>query len=190
MASGSTLYPQGDTASLRGREEIFYPAAAGDSSPAAAAVAAEAEVDQARAWTSGIPGTYPIAQDSELDEWKDYSCSTAWEYFINDVDNAIGKLVGADKCSPVGEEKQLAGEPRRRLQRPERLVMPLTYKGRSYVLRRLKHGRKRDCRQVRQFNTCQSDMPWMAMICVEGGGEERESRTRRGDVEDYTDSSE
>lgn len=26
------------------------------------------------------------------DEWKDYSCATPWEYFVNDIDNAIGEF--------------------------------------------------------------------------------------------------
>jgi len=70
-------------------------------------------------------------EEGDHDSWKDFSCATKWEYFINDVDNAIGML---EQQAAAAAAAAAAG-PRGRQE--------LTYLGRSYWLRRL-HSRGRD----------------------------------------------
>lgn len=120
--------------------------------------------------TPAIDGTRPTAvidttgaeqhsggdddNNDDDDDWKDYSCATLWEYFINDVDSAIGAIentrngggggrrvavtagdgdagrTAAAAAAAIGSGRQGACSRRQRL----------AYNGRSYTLRRLYRG--------------------------------------------------
>lgn len=71
-------------------------------------------------------------------DWKDFSCATQWEQFINDVDNAIGVLEAGGASADGGRHtpgtrSARAGERKRRRKQ-------LTYNGRFYLLRSLYSG--------------------------------------------------
>lgn len=111
--------------------------------------AAVHDIDERSSPTRRRPPASPRAavSASEHDDWKDYSCATPWEYFVNDVGNAMGVLesreavvagVARSEASANGEARGVSGW------RKE-----LTYLGRSYVLRKLLQC---DSREVRGRN--------------------------------------
>lgn len=67
-----------------------------------------------------------VAMINPHDDWKDYSCSTPWEYFVNDLENAMRELQEA--AGPSTRTPSLE----RALARRE-----ITYRGRTYILRML-----------------------------------------------------
>lgn len=117
-----------------------------------------------RRWSASTPvfdGTRPTGMDTtgagqrtdddecdvdDDDDWKDYSCATLWEYFVNDIDSAIGAIedardgggardggterTAAAAAAAIGSGRQDARSRRKRL----------AYNGRSYMLRRLHRG--------------------------------------------------
>lgn len=124
---------------------------------ATSTAAVSSNVDNAEQSLS--PQSTHLAMDDEaldagaLDDWKDYSCSTAWEYFINDVDNAIGRLEGGERgttanSATVVEEEEgggRGGAPAGGRRRPRHT---LTYDGQPYVLWRVQRSQVRKLRQV------------------------------------------
>ena len=87
------------------------------------------------------------ASAGEHDDWKDYSCATPWEYFINDIGNAMGHFESREAVAAgtIRSGASADGEGGR----SERWREELTYLGRPYVLRKLL---QRDTREVLHMN--------------------------------------
>lgn len=82
----------------------------------------------------------------EHDDWKDYSCATSWEYFVNDIDNAIGEFETAaassgtaaaalgtgDRSKGGGAQTLVRGSGARK-----KIKKQVLYNGRAYVVRML-----------------------------------------------------
>lgn len=98
------------------------------------------------------PGRFPAtaraaASAGDHDDWKDYSCATPWEYFINDIGNAMGYLESREAAAAgiVRSGASAGGEDGR----SEGRRKELTYLGRPYVLRKFL---QRDNREVLYMN--------------------------------------
>lgn len=87
----------------------------------------------------------------EHDDWIDYSCATPWEYFINDVHNAIGALTnqGLNKSAAAENngksvaathEEARGGHEDFYADAEGQKQKEVEYRGRSYVLRKLHRG--------------------------------------------------
>lgn len=75
--------------------------------------------------------------DNSQEDWKDYSCATSWEFFVNDLENAMRELEGAAGWSGRRRSSESAG-----------LRKDIFYNGRVYVLRVLPREHDREVRMI------------------------------------------
>lgn len=121
------------------------------------------DLSEQEAFRTYPPTNIELEEDGEADahdEWKDYSCATPWEYFVNDIDNAIGELEAKSAAHfsntrrsallpPPGPTRQggrrnigaIGGQSEARLGKKE-----VVYNGHTYMLRMM-FARNRELRR-------------------------------------------